>query len=318
MSIYNVNGVNTETYVVESFSNNVYADIEQVFEVANYPSHDSTFINNNIWAFNKPTDDGAIKVYNPTDFSLIKSLTHGFYYPKKAGGTAELEMKSVDFNEVNSVLAVGNGATTYTDDDAYIYFFYDAESWMNITATITFLNCGAYTQLDVSDLGIKPYGFWAGKSTECDQLLVVCNRFEDVYLIRLGKGTHSLEKGTYAYLDGSKYNGTYEVIKHWHQTVNHTEPNGAHGGQFYNGYLYVADSDSSKCRIYRYTLKNDGRLQFDVIDLSHYMDASNGLTYRYLDGMCIKDGYIYTEPLYINDVYNTRTNKVVLKVKMPS
>lgn len=316
MAIYDVNGNIISDGNTATFVNDYYADIEDVVAVPNYPSHDTTFVNGNIWAFDKPTDGGAFKVYNPTDFSVVKSLTHSFYYPKKGGGTAELEMKSVDWNAVNSVLAVGNGASTYTEGDSYIYLFYNALNWLNMTAQITFSNCGTYTQLDVSALGIKPYGFWAGKSEQCDQMFVVVNRFADVYLIHLGKGTVNLGSGTYAYIDADSYNGTYAVIKHWHQTVNETEPYGAHGGQFYKGSLYLADSDQSKCRIYRCVLTDDEQLKFDVIDCSHFRNGANNLIYRYLDGMCINEGICYSAPLYINDSYNTKTNKVVLKIAL--
>lgn len=296
------NGLDGQGGSTGTFRELIYPDITEVIKVADYPHHDSTFIGDNIVAFDKPSDGGAVKLYD-SNFTLLKSAVHNLQYTLKDGTERELEMKSVDFNSSNRALLVGNGASNYSANDSYLYIFYAAESWLNSVETITFDNCGDYTQIDVTELGFKAYAWWGAANTDNAEIFVSVNYFKDVYLLRLGKVS-------------DRYDGTYTVLRHWTQTVKQTNNYGQHGGQFYNGSLYLVNNNSAKNEIYRCVLNDDGGLQFDVLDLSQYM-ASGALRYRYIDGLCIKDGYMYGAPLYINNAYNTGSNKVVLKIAVP-
>lgn len=315
MAVYDIRGKKIASGAVDTAFNNIVYPDYTVIPVSGYPNHGSTWVGNTIWAFDKPSE-GGLKVYD-SSFNLIKSVNTQFYFQRKDGTTQELEMKSVDFNNNNSVLIVGSGATTYSAADSYIFAFYNVEEWLSAVGQITFSNCGDYTKLDVSELGIKPYGFWAGNSPDCDQIFVVCNRFEDIYLIELGKGPNILEKGTFTQPNiSSQYNGTFKVLNHWKIQTSETENTGSHDGQYYKGALYLVNSDSTKNEIYRCNLKNDGTLIFDILNAEHYM-PNGTMRYRYIDGFCIKDGFGYGSPLYVNGAYNTGTNKVVLKIAIP-
>lgn len=312
-------GTNTLPFSCELYSNNkvfgknYYNDYE-VISVPNYPHHDTTVVDDNIWAFNKPSD-GPSKIYD-LSFNLLKSININLEETLKDETTSPIQMKSVDFNEYNSCLLVGNGKSDYSANDSYLYIFYDSRNWLNSSSTITFDNCGSYTKIDVGELGVKSYGFWAGRTPNLnDQIYVSINYFKDIYLIRLGKGTEQLSKGTYSYIDDDKYNGTYEVLNHWSQEVNFTDEFALHGGQAYNGKLYLVNNDSTKCEIYECELCADGKLKFNILQLQHYLPTKIK-KYRFLDGMCIKDGYIYSAPLYIDGNYHTGNNKVVLKIKI--
>ena len=297
---------------VSTFDNIEYPNYT-IIPVPHYPHHDVTFVDDNIWAFDKASQ-GGMKMYNK-DFQQIGSANTRFYFNKKEGGTAELEMKSVDFNNHNRVLLVGNGSARYTKGDSFLYLFYECEKWPSQGGTINFNNCGAYTEIDVSDLGDKCYAFWNSSCGLDDQIFVQLNLFKDVYLVRLGKGTNKLQQGVYKYLAPDKYNGTYQVLNHWTQRNCVTGEFGQHGGQFYKGSLYLVNNDSNTNQIYKCKLKANGSLKFDVLEIAHYMDNGQ-MQYRYIDGFCIKDGYGYGAPLYIDGKYNGSSNKVVLKIEI--
>ena len=297
---------------IETFNEIEYPNYSKI-SVPNFPNHDITFVDENLWAFDKPTE-GGLKVYN-SELSQIGSANTQFYFNKKEGGTAELEMKSVDFNNNNRVLLVGNGSSKYVKGDSFLYLFYESEKWLSQGGTIDFSNCGAYTEIDVSALGDKCYGFWNSSCGTDDQIFVSLNMFKDIYLIRLGKGGYNLGNGTMKYIDDNKYNGTYQVLNHWKQQNFVTDEYGQHGGQYYNGNLYLVNNDNRKNQIYRCILKANGSLQFDVLELAHYL--TNGeLAYRYIDGLAIKDGIAYGSPLIANNAYVTASNKEVLKINI--
>ena len=131
-----------------------------------------------------------------------------------------------------------------------------------------------------------------------------------VPLNNLGKGTYTQPAAS------SQYNGTFKVLNHWEIQTSETDGTGAHGGQYYKGALYLVNSDNTKNEIYRCKLNNDGTLMFDILNVEHYM-PNGTMRYRYIDGFCIKDGFGYGAPLYVDGAYNTQTNKVVLKIAMP-
>lgn len=300
-----------ESTKVNTFNEIEFPDYSKI-SVPNFPNHDITFVDENLWAFDKPSE-GGLKVYN-SEFSQIGSANTQFYFNKKGGGTAELEMKSVDFNNNNRVLLVGNGSSKYISGDSFLYLFYDAESWLDKDGEINFENCGKYTEIDVSELGDKCYGFWGASCGFNDQIFVSLNMFKDIYLIRLGKGWNNLGSGNMNYIDDSKYNGTYSVLNHWQQKNFITGEYGQHGGQFYKGSLYLVNNDNTKNQIYKCKLNVDGSLQFDVLELGHYSSTRNELYYRYMDGLAIKDGVAYGSPLIVNNNYVESQNKEVLKI----
>lgn len=267
----------------------------------NRSSHDCTFIGDEIVSFSKPSDGGYAQYINPQTW--VRMLRRKINFTE-AATNKELEMKSTDYKF--GKLLVGNGRaiksdeSSYTDQGARIYVFYDAANWRDDPAAeITFDNCGTYDVIDISGLGYKVYGFWGGAA---DTVFVSCNLFNDVYLIQLGAGTNNLGTGTYSAAEDSRYNGSYKVIGHWTNTNNYGEF-AAHGGQYYNGSLYLATNDTSKCTVYRCVMKDDGTMDFDALNFEAYIpSAPNTLMYRYIDGMCIKDGTLYAQPLTVGTV----------------
>lgn len=272
--------------------------------------HDCTFIGDEIVSFSKPSDGGYANYINPETW--VRAVRRKINFTEAATGK-ELEMKSVDYKF--GKLLVGNGRTiksdesSYTDQGARLYVFHNANSWRDDPAAeITFDNCGAYDVIDISGLGYKVYGFWGGAA---DTVFVSCNLFSDVYLIQLGAGTNNLGTGTYSAAEDSRYNGSYKVIGHWTNTNNYGEF-AAHGGQYYNGSLYLATNDTSKCTVYRCDLKDDGTMDFDALNFEAYIPSvPNTLMYRYIDGMCIKDGTLYAQPLTVGTV-NLSNNTIML------
>ena len=264
-------------------------------------SHDCTFIGDEIVSFTKPSNGGYAQYINPQTW--VRTLQRKINFTE-AATNKELEMKSTDYKF--GKLIVGNGRTiksdesSYTDQGARLYVFYDAASWRDDPAAeITFDNCGAYDVIDISGLGYKVYGFWGGAA---DTVFVSCNLFNDVYLIQLGAGTNNLGAGTYSAAEDSRYNGSYKVIGHWTNTHNYGNF-AAHGGQYYNGSLYLATNDTSKCTVYRCDLKDDGTMDFEELNFEAYIPSSpNTLMYRDIDGMCIKDGTLYAQPLTVGAV----------------
>lgn len=246
-------------------------------------AHDFTFIDNELWTFDNYNSGYKILDVNNHYSEIHSGIT------KFEDGNKGVQMKSVDYK--NGILAVGNGSSFSKEGFNFIYLFYEYESWKSIDETITFENCGRYTTINVDDLGIKSYGFWS----DCNDMMFVCaNLMKDVYLILLGTGENKLEHGDYSYVAENKYNGTYKIIKHWHQDYLTTASE--HGGQFYKGNLYVATNEREKSEVYKYILSNDGKLKFESIQLWEYNQEGN-LVSHYIDGLAIKDGKIYANPL---------------------
>lgn len=276
----------------------------------NRSSHDCTFIGDEIVSFSKPSDGGYAQYINPQTW--VRMLRRKINFTE-AATNKELEMKSTDYKF--GKLLVGNGRaiksdeSSYTDQGARIYVFYDAANWRDDPAAeITFDNCGTYDVIDISGLGYKVYGFWGGAA---DTVFVSCNLFNDVYLIQLGAGTNNLGTGTYSAAEDSRYNGSYKVIGHWTNTHNYGNF-AAHGGQYYNGSLYLATNDTSKCTVYRCVMKDDQTMDFEELNFEAYIPSSpNTLMYRYIDGMCIKDGTLYAQPLTVGTV-NSGNHTIML------
>ena len=277
-------------------------------------SHDCTFIGDEIVSFSKPSEGGYARYINPQTW--VSPLRRKINFTEAATGK-ELEMKSTDYKF--GKLLVGNGRaiksdeSSYTDQGARLYVFHNAASWRDDPAAeITFENCGAYDVIDISSLGYKVYGFWGGAA---DTVFVSCNLFNDVYLIQLGAGTNNLGAGTYSAAGDGRYNGSYKTIRHWTNT-NDYGGFAAHGGQYYNGSLYLATNDTSKCTVYRCELKDDGAMDFDELNFEAYIPSSpNTLMYRYIDGMCIKDGTLYAQPLTVGTV-NSSNSTIMLVAEL--
>lgn len=280
-----------------------------VLTASGRPSHDCTWVGDEFWSFNKPSDGGALKIYD-SSLVLQASKTTGFYETWKDESTNnQLEMKAVDYKD--GLLMVSNGKSTYSSNDSYAYIFYDPTSWKSASSTITFANCGDYTKLDFTELGYKCYTFFGSQP----ELVFVCtNLFGRVTLVRLGKGTNDLGKGTYTAAESNEFNGSWAIIKTWFQTPVATGSYAPHGGQYYNGLLYLATNDSSLCQVYRCVLNDSGKLQFDVLHLEHYNDNGN-LLYSYIDGMAIKDGILYAQPLNTNGGSSTAILKANINIK---
>lgn len=282
-----------------------------------YPHHDATFCKSTdkIYAFNKPNDqapNSGMKVYN-RNFEQIKVVDVEFYETYKDDSHPGLEMKSVDCNQVNNFLLVGNGHTGFSADDSYVYVFYDWLNWENAESEVNFSTCGEYIRFDFSELGSAIYAWWASNNPINDTILVDVGRLNNFFLVQLGKGTNQLEKGTYTATTSDKYNGTWRVLREWHTDLYFERAQ--HGGQFYKGSLYVASNEDYKNDYFKIDLKDDGRVEFSKMVCNCY-DQNNKLAYQYPDGMFIIDGYMYASPLRYGDVYHSNSNKVVLKIEI--
>ena len=194
-------------------------------------------------------------------------------------------MKSCDYKFgkllVGSGRAIKYGETSYFQQGSRLYVFYDAENWYDATSTITFGNCGKYDVIDISSLGYKVYGFWAGQD---DMVYVSCNLFNDIYLIKLEKS-------------GDRYNGNFDIVDHWTLDGDLGQLSG-HGGQFYNGYLYIAPNDDYRCSVFKLILSDNNTFTYKELRYDEY--AGNMLKYKYIDGIAIKNGKLYAQPLDVN------------------
>ncbi len=265
-----------------------------VVHPTNMPNHDFTFVGDDIWAFNKPSDGGAAVIDTTTWVSTMYTLT--LYETLKDGSSKELQMKSVDYSAENSALMVGNGRSGYSEDDSYIYIFYNSDTWPTLGSPITFDNCGDYTKIDITDLGYKTYAYW-GDDPSHNEIFVSCNLFQKIYRLRLGRGTNQLSKGTYTAPSNNNYfNGTYEIIKMWVLGGSYLGGYADHGGQFYKGNLYLTNNMGTPSRIFKVVFLPNGYFKFEIMQFDHYDDQGNELWWNF-DGMAIKDGIIYLHPL---------------------
>lgn len=276
-----------------TIKDDIYVDYEIVpVAGSRRANHDCTVIGSDLVSFDKYDDGGGIYY---TDLSTINTSVvknHNFV----ESNSQKLQMKSCDYKY--GKLLVGNGRAGYDPDFGRLYVFYEADLWKTAEVgttsdRITFENCGEYKEIDVTALGGKTYGFWGNGD---DIVFVSCNLFNDVYRIQLARGSTQWDGGTFAEGTASdKYNGTWKVLNHWHQDGALGEF-AAHGGQYYNGHLYLATNDSSICVVYKCILRNNGALEFQP--LSFDRRAVDGtLLYSYIDGMCIHDGKMFVQPL---------------------
>lgn len=281
----------------------------------NMPQHGRTIVEGNIWAFkaNRGTSFGG-GVYDIDTYSKLGDIDVKFIYTQKNGVEHSLEMKSVDYNPKNKCLLVGNGSSTYTEDDSYIYAFHEIDAWVDSESQITFDNCGAYAMIDVTELGAKSYAWWAEIGNQNDMIFVNVNALEDIYLIRLGRGSKQLSKGVYVNKGDKKFNGTYDIVKHWHQDVI---PNTiqAHDGQYYKGHLIIASNEQSRMCIYDFNLMKDGGIEINelICEEASINSDTGKLEHAYPDGLCIHNDKIYTLALTVGG-YSFASDTEMLKI----
>ena len=321
--------LNTDKVLIEEDEQNVYkcvSDIQEhisknegIFDEVIYPdfkiewtnrgAHDCTFIDDKLVSFNKPSD-GNTCILNSETLKKEKNIKINFIEEN----SRELEMKSIDYKF--DKLIVGNGRaikydeTSYEEQGAKLYIFHDAKNWLDLDTTteINFDTCGIYDTIDISQLGYKVYGFW-GSYEDC--VFVSCNLFNDIYLIQLGKGIDEFENGVMsANTDSERYNGTFKILNHW-QMNGELDPNSAHGGQFYKGNLYIAPNTLDDCKVYKYSLLNNGKIKLDILNFE-IKNSSNKPKYHYIDGLCIKDNILYAQPLCCDGSYSTVYNTLIV------
>lgn len=288
----------------------------KVTALPNTANHDMTYVGDYIYLFDAPTSQyaGKFNILN-SNLTIDRTKYTNFNYLLRDGETRSyLRMKSVDFNPSNNILLVANGQVPVLDNDSYLFVFYDSLDWrLSENVTIDFSNCGDYKKIDLSVLGNRVYCFW--KTYEyTNEIYVTIDNLEKIYLIELGKGTNNLGLGDYEATTSDKYNGSFRIVECFKQINPNIPSINAHGGQVYNGDLYLASNNEFESVIYKSILGDDGSLQFEKLDLNNYENGIN--KYSYFDGMLIKDGTIIADPLHINEIYNTGTNKVLLKINI--
>ena len=287
-----------------------------VVSLPNTANHDMTYVGDYIYLFDAPSQQyaGKFNILN-SDLTINRTKYTNFNYLLRDGTTTSyLRMKSVDYNPSNHILAIANGQAPVLTGDSYLFLFYNSEDWRSSdNLTINFSNCGEYKKIDLSVLGDKVYCFWKTYK-DTNEMYVTINNLEKIYLIELGKGTNNLGLGTYESTTSDKYNGSFRIVECFKQLNNNIPSINAHGGQVYNGELYLASNNEYECVIYKAILGDDSSLNFEKLDINEY---ENGiLKYSYFDGMLIKDGEIIADPLKVNEVYNTGSNKVLIKINI--
>lgn len=282
----------------------------------NIANHDMTWIEDKLLIFDAPSSNynGKLSILN-SDLTAYKTKYTNFNYLLKDGTTRNyLRMKSVDFNPTSNILIVSNGQVPVLTGNSKLFVFYDATDWIDSsTYDITFENCGRYKDVDISELGDRAYCFWKNYG-ETNEIYVTVDNLEKIYLIELGKGANNLGKGSFESTSSDLYNGSYRIVKCWKQLNNNPINLNAHGGQVYNGELYLASNNEEECTIYKCIFGCNGELRFEKLELDCFENGTS--KYSYIDGMCVKNSEIYADPLHINGSYNTGTNKVLLKIKI--
>lgn len=269
-------------------------------------SHDCTVMGSDIVSFDKYDDGGGIYYTDIETMTTSIVRQHNFV----ESNSAKLEMKSVDYK--NGKLLVGNGRSGSTADFGRAYIFYEADSWKDMTDTIDFTNCGEYKEIDLTALGIKTYAFW-GDGPNNDMVFVSCNLFNDIYRIQLGRGSQQWDNGTFTEnTPTDRFNGSWQIINHWHQDGARGQ-NAAHGGQFYNGHLYLADNHGRLAWVHKCILRDNGKLELQPIYLDALAIDGTDL-YGNLDGLCIHDGTMYVQPL---KHHSSVSGNVFLTIKVP-
>ena len=275
-----------------------------------------TYVGDYIYLFDASSESYAGK-FNILDSNLnvVTTKYTNFNYLLNDNETVSyLKMKSVDYNPTNHILMIANGQSPVLTGNSYLFLFYDALDWRTTSnVTINFSNCGEYKKINLSALGDRVYCFW--KTYEnTNEIYVTTNNLEEIYLIELGKGSNNLGMGSYESTSSDKFNGSYRIVEGFKQINKNIPSINAHGGQVYKGELYLASNNEYECVIYKAILEDNGSLKFEKLDINDY--ESGKLKYSYLDGMLIKDGHIIADPLKINEVYNTGTNKVLLDIEI--
>lgn len=302
-----------------AFRDEIFPQFEPIS--VTHGGHDCTFIEGDFLSFgyDDPSQGGSARYINPSTWELILRIYHNF---QESTGKA-LQFKSVDYKFgkmlVGNGRAIASDESSYTDQGANIYVFYEPGTWKNASFDAShrlgFSNCGEYKKIDVSSLGYKVYAFWSQRD---DSIFVSCNLFNDIYLIKLGKGANNMGNGTYEEADAGKYNGSFLIVGHWHQDGAMGELAG-HGGQLYGDSLYIAVNDTKCCKILRCVLCASGDLKFDVMMLNEYSETATSLSathsykYEYIDGLAIKDGELFAQPLVHGGSYVYDT---ILKAKI--
>ena len=278
-----------------TIKDNVYVDYDIVtIGGSRRAEHDCTVIGSDIVSFNKNQGDGNGGIYYTDLATMSTPLVK--YHNFVEGNGAILEMKSVDYKY--DKLLVGNGKASYDPEYGRLYVFYEADAWKaseigTTSNRITFETCGEYKEIDVTSLGGKTYGFWGNGN---DIVFVTANLFNDIYRIQLARGSTQWDGGTFAENTASdKYNGTWQILNHWHQdgALGAQSP---HGGQYYKGHLYLADNHGSKNTIYRCIFRDNGALEFQPLNLDRRA-VDGTMLYWNPDGVCIHDGKMYVQPL---------------------
>lgn len=278
-----------------TIKDDIYVDYTHIPISGNRAMHDCTVIGTDIVSFNKygGDDNGSICYTDMQTWTSAVMKYHNFVESNNVG----LQMKSCDYKY--GKLLVGNGRSGYDPAFGRMYVFYEADTWKTAEVgtssnRITFENCGEYKEIDITALGSKSYAFWGNGE---DIVFVSCNLFNDIYRIQLARGTTQWDGGTFTEETASdRYNGTWQILNHWHQD-GALGSYAAHGGQYYNGHLYLATNDSSKCMVYKCILRNNGTLEFQPLNFDARKTNSTDLAYTYIDGMCIHDGKMYVQPI---------------------
>ena len=299
------------------YDNNV---INPEYEILDVPSallssgwSDFCIIDGKLWLFKGSADEvhtdtsGKINVYDMTDWSLVKEISHNFGH-----------MNTCSYDATHDILLVGNlpGNTTYP---CALYIFYNISSWLDETSL-------SFSTVDKSIINLRSGGWTTlgnvsatfGENNGAFRNIVYVSLAYGKHLAKLilGMGTNQLTYGGYTAADADKFNGTFKVLKESdsdYELGNNTEWDSQaldevwQGCDYYKGKILSCNGDKRLATANLWNFRYDNTINREIIGFDIYQD--NGEPYRddtitqslFPEGIAYDptSGYIYMGIIYM-------------------
>lgn len=254
------------------FDKERYISMEEVSRENNRTMHSMVTVGDELWTFECYKEgefNGSCHVYSLPDLTYKSTFYQKIKPPKSDGTVINLRLVCADYNSTHDCLLIGSGTADGSDEnnmEAYIFYnVSNLKTFTNINNPITLDNT-SNTTLDFHTDGVFPNGSITAKlvwSELPDVVYLTHDDLEYCHKILLGVGTNKLEHGTYNYVEGKRYNGTWKLI----QTFKQEDPEvGNKDVQYYNGYLYYpVKYTKGGYRIYKTCLRHDGTMNHEML-----------------------------------------------------
>jgi len=248
-----------------------------------------TFVGEEIWLCYQSNDAhtnyGPIKRFSLQDYTLIGEINHNIGH-----------MNTVDYNEVNDTLLIGNGSGDY-NLPLKIFLFPNASSW-RAQSTINF-NTVDKIVIDLSEIPeSKAQAVWGENNHGKNNIIyLITNDNKVIRKCLLGLGSNQFEYGQFIPgVAATAFNGTLRVLSRHSQNYD-ADVN--QDSTFYNGKIYVATGhDGIQAHSFKLLTtggvnEGDGGIEaVKIVDYPLYKD--NGTKYTiYSEGLGIRNGMIY-------------------------